>query len=84
MLSLATCCEQVGILFISRCFIMESMKHGPASWKGPIKGIKRAERERERERYRILIHGGGIGLAFITALVGKNIFINIEGCLISE
>lgn len=34
---------------------MESMKHGPASWKGPIKGIKRAERE--RESYRILIHG---------------------------
>lgn len=29
---------------------MESMKHGPASWKGPIKGIKRAEREKERER----------------------------------
>lgn len=29
---------------------MESMKHGPASWKGPIKGIKRAERGRERER----------------------------------
>lgn len=28
---------------------MESMKHGPASWKGPIKGIKRAERERERK-----------------------------------
>lgn len=67
---------------------MESMKHGPASWKGPIKGIKRAEREKERESYRILIHGveeehdwpGFYNLA----LVGKNIFINIEGCLISE
>lgn len=47
---------------------MESMKHDPASWKGPIKGIKRAEREKERERELSNLDsrsGGGARLAWL-------------------
>lgn len=45
---------------------MESMKHGPASWKGPIKGIKRAERKRERELSNLdSWNGGGARLAWL-------------------